>query len=150
MEQHGHRQSDLNDVAPRTVISEILNGKRQLNLGHIRRISEKYGGVSRSFYLNNSLFPLPHEIAVFPGSKTRHAMEIGLEQIVILQLQLFPDGHPASSLKGNFITDPVAEKLQLVCPGISLRCKIAKIYSGELKLQPVGDDVHTALSVGGA
>ncbi|MBN2655941.1 MAG: helix-turn-helix domain-containing protein [Spirochaetales bacterium] len=43
MEQHGHRQSDLNDMASRTVISEILNGKRQLNLGHIRRLSQKYG-----------------------------------------------------------------------------------------------------------
>ena len=43
MENHGHKQGDLTDVASRTVINEILNGKRQLNLGHIRRLSEKYG-----------------------------------------------------------------------------------------------------------
>ncbi|HAK46369.1 MAG TPA: transcriptional regulator [Spirochaeta sp.] len=27
----------------RTLISEILSGKREMNLGHIRRLSEKYG-----------------------------------------------------------------------------------------------------------
>ena len=43
MENHGHKQSDLTDVASRTVVNEILNGKRQLNLGHIRRLSDKYG-----------------------------------------------------------------------------------------------------------
>ncbi|OQY33635.1 MAG: hypothetical protein B6241_07490 [Spirochaetaceae bacterium 4572_59] len=43
MENHGHKQGDLADVASRTVINEILSGKRQLNLGHIRRLSEKYG-----------------------------------------------------------------------------------------------------------
>ncbi len=43
MENHGHKQGDLTDVAPRTVINEILSGKRQLNLGHIRKLSDKYG-----------------------------------------------------------------------------------------------------------
>jgi HTH-type transcriptional regulator/antitoxin HigA len=43
MENHGHKQGDLKDVASRTVINEILSGKKQLNLGHIRRLSEKYG-----------------------------------------------------------------------------------------------------------
>ena len=43
MENHGHKQGDLSDVASRTVINEILSGKKQLNLGHIRRLSEKYG-----------------------------------------------------------------------------------------------------------
>ena len=43
MENHGHKQGDLAEVASRTVINEILSGKKQLNLGHIRRLSEKYG-----------------------------------------------------------------------------------------------------------
>ncbi len=43
MENHNHRQADLADVATQSVISEILNGKRELNLGHIRKLSEKYG-----------------------------------------------------------------------------------------------------------
>ncbi len=43
MENHGHTQGDLTDVAPRSVINEILNGKRSLNLRHIRKLAEKYG-----------------------------------------------------------------------------------------------------------
>ncbi len=43
MENHGHKQGDLTDIASRTVINEILSGKKLLNLGHIRRLSEKYG-----------------------------------------------------------------------------------------------------------
>ena len=42
MEEHGDKQSDLSDVAPRSVISEILSGKRKLNKGHIERLSERY------------------------------------------------------------------------------------------------------------
>ena len=49
MENHGHKQGDLSDVASRTVINEILNGKRQLNLGHIRKLSEKYGVSAELF-----------------------------------------------------------------------------------------------------
>jgi HTH-type transcriptional regulator/antitoxin HigA len=51
MENHDHKQGDLTDVASRTVINEILNGKRELNLGHIRRLSEKYG-VSPELFIN--------------------------------------------------------------------------------------------------
>ena len=42
MEQHSHKQSDLKDIAPQSVISEILSGKREMNLGHIRKLAEKY------------------------------------------------------------------------------------------------------------
>lgn len=42
MEQHGHKQGDLKDIAPQSVISDILSGKRDLNLGHIRKLAEKY------------------------------------------------------------------------------------------------------------
>ena len=43
MENHQHSQKDLQDVASQSVISEILSGKRDLNLRHIRKLSEKYG-----------------------------------------------------------------------------------------------------------
>ena len=43
MENHQHTQNDLSDIAPQSVISEILSGKRDMNLGHIRKLSEKYG-----------------------------------------------------------------------------------------------------------
>ncbi|WP_210411493.1 helix-turn-helix domain-containing protein [Oceanispirochaeta crateris] len=51
LENHDHKQGDLTDVASRTIINEILNGKRELNLGHIRRLSDKYG-VSPELFIN--------------------------------------------------------------------------------------------------
>lgn len=43
VEQHGHVQKDLSDVASRSNISEILSGSRNLNLKHIKALSHKYG-----------------------------------------------------------------------------------------------------------
>lgn len=42
MEQHDHRQTDLADIAPASVISNILHGKRELNINHIRKLCRKY------------------------------------------------------------------------------------------------------------
>ncbi|MBJ15335.1 MAG: transcriptional regulator [Legionellaceae bacterium] len=43
MEQHGLDQSDLkNEIGSQGVVSEILNGKRQLNITHIRKLSERF------------------------------------------------------------------------------------------------------------
>ena len=42
MEQHGHKLKNLSDVAPMSVISDILNGKRKLNKNHIDKLSKKY------------------------------------------------------------------------------------------------------------
>ena len=40
MDQHGLKQKDLVDVfGTASVVSEILNGKRELNKGHIERLS---------------------------------------------------------------------------------------------------------------
>lgn len=36
MDQYSHKQKDLMDVASRTVISEILNGRRELTKTHRR------------------------------------------------------------------------------------------------------------------
>ena len=50
MDQHGLKQKDLVDVfGTPSVVSEILNGKRELNKGHIERLSERFG-VSPEFF----------------------------------------------------------------------------------------------------
>lgn len=42
MEQHGLGQSDLPEVGSQGVVSEILNGKRDLNVRQIKLLSERF------------------------------------------------------------------------------------------------------------
>lgn len=43
MEQHGLGQSDFkNEIGSQGVVSEILNGKRQLNLTHIKKLAQRF------------------------------------------------------------------------------------------------------------
>ncbi|MCW8276295.1 transcriptional regulator [Pseudomonas sp. PCH199] len=42
MREHGLTQSDLPGVGPQSVVSEILSGKRQLNLRQIRWLAERF------------------------------------------------------------------------------------------------------------
>ena len=43
MEQHGLKQKDLADVfGTRSIVSEVLSGKRKLNSEHLRRLSERF------------------------------------------------------------------------------------------------------------
>ncbi|MBX9704009.1 MAG: helix-turn-helix domain-containing protein [Silvanigrellaceae bacterium] len=43
MEQHGLKQSDLNhEIGSQGVVSEILNGKRQLNVTQIKKLCERF------------------------------------------------------------------------------------------------------------
>ena len=49
MDQHGHKQKDLIDVAPKSTISEILSGKKEMSKSVIRKLAEKY-------YTNPSVF----------------------------------------------------------------------------------------------
>lgn len=42
MGQQGHKQTDLSDVASRSVICELLSGKRKLNKSHIEKLAKKY------------------------------------------------------------------------------------------------------------
>ncbi|MDR7016881.1 helix-turn-helix domain-containing protein [Acinetobacter sp. 3657] len=50
MEQHHLTQSDLFDVAPQSVISEILNGHRQLNANHIKALTKRFGVSADVFF----------------------------------------------------------------------------------------------------
>ena len=50
MEQHGLKQKDLVDVfGTPSIVSEVLNGKRELNKEQIRRLSERFH-VSRELF----------------------------------------------------------------------------------------------------
>ena len=42
MDQHNHKLKDLQEIAPKSVWSEILNRRRQLNKNHIAKLAEKY------------------------------------------------------------------------------------------------------------
>jgi len=50
MDEHGLTQSDLPEVGSQGVISEILNGKRELNIRQIRVLAERFG-VSTSVFI---------------------------------------------------------------------------------------------------
>lgn len=50
MAQHGLSQSDLPEVATQSVISEILSGKRQLNIRHIKALSERFNVSADTFF----------------------------------------------------------------------------------------------------
>ncbi|OUD11983.1 helix-turn-helix domain-containing protein [Thioflexithrix psekupsensis] len=43
MSAHDIKQSDLPEIGSQGVVSEILNGKRQLNLRQIKALSERFG-----------------------------------------------------------------------------------------------------------
>jgi len=42
MEEHGLKQSDLSEIGSQGVVSEILSGKRQLNVRQIRILSKRF------------------------------------------------------------------------------------------------------------
>ncbi|MNN97350.1 Antitoxin HigA [compost metagenome] len=50
MQEHGLSQTDLPEVGAQSVISEILGGKRQLNVRHIRALSERFGVPADVFF----------------------------------------------------------------------------------------------------
>ena len=50
MEEHNLRQSDLPEVGSQGVVSEILNGKRELNVRQIRALSTRFN-VSATVFL---------------------------------------------------------------------------------------------------
>jgi HTH-type transcriptional regulator/antitoxin HigA len=43
MDEHGLTQSDLPEVGSQGVVSEILSGKRELNIRQIRSLAERFG-----------------------------------------------------------------------------------------------------------
>ena len=49
MQLHGLTQTDLSDIASQGVISEILNGKRKLNLNQIKKLAHKFKVSTETF-----------------------------------------------------------------------------------------------------
>ena len=51
MDQHGLMQKDLVDVfGTRSVVSEVLNGKREMSKDHIRRLSRRFHVSAELFF----------------------------------------------------------------------------------------------------
>ena len=49
MEEHGLRQSDLPEIGSQGVVSELLSGRRELNVRQIRRLAERFGVAPAAF-----------------------------------------------------------------------------------------------------
>ncbi|MDT4865489.1 Antitoxin HigA [compost metagenome] len=49
MQEHGLNQSDLPEIGAQSVVSEILKGKRQLNIRHIRALAARFGVPAEVF-----------------------------------------------------------------------------------------------------
>jgi len=50
MREHGLHQRDLHEVGTQSVISEILSGKRQMNLRQVRQLSQRFGVPVEVFF----------------------------------------------------------------------------------------------------
>lgn len=49
MQQHGLKQSDLSEIGSQGVVSEILTGKRELNIRQVRALSALFGVSAATF-----------------------------------------------------------------------------------------------------
>jgi HTH-type transcriptional regulator/antitoxin HigA len=49
MEQHDLKQTDLHEIGSQGVFSEILTGKRELNIRQVRALSERFGVSAATF-----------------------------------------------------------------------------------------------------
>ncbi len=49
MDQHGLKQSDLSEIGSQGVVSEILTGRRELNIRQVRALSERFGVSAATF-----------------------------------------------------------------------------------------------------
>ncbi len=49
MEQHGIKQNDLHEIGSQGVVSEILTGKRDINIRQVRALSERFGVSPATF-----------------------------------------------------------------------------------------------------
>ena len=50
MDEHGLTQSDLPEIGSQGVVSEVLNGKRDLNVRQIRALAARFG-VSAAVFI---------------------------------------------------------------------------------------------------
>ena len=50
MQEHGLHQADLPEVGSQGIVSEVLSGKRQLNVGQIRKLSQRFNVTPAVFF----------------------------------------------------------------------------------------------------
>jgi HTH-type transcriptional regulator/antitoxin HigA len=50
MHEHGLNQGDLPEIGAQSVVSEILSGKRQLNVRHIRALAAHFNVPADVFF----------------------------------------------------------------------------------------------------
>ena len=50
MEQHDLRQNQLPEIGTQSVVSEILSGRRDLTVNHIRGLSKRFGVSPAAFF----------------------------------------------------------------------------------------------------
>src|SRR3989338_285781 len=50
MEEHDLHQDDLSEIGSQGMVSEILNGKRQLNVNQIKKLSERFNVSPEVFF----------------------------------------------------------------------------------------------------
>jgi HTH-type transcriptional regulator/antitoxin HigA len=53
MDSHGLKQSDLSEIGTQSVVSEILSGKRALNVRQIARLAQRFG-VSTDVFIDET------------------------------------------------------------------------------------------------
>ena len=49
MEQHGLKQGDLPEIGAQSVVSAVLNGRRQLNIRQVSALSKRFGVSADAF-----------------------------------------------------------------------------------------------------
>lgn len=49
MDQHGVKQSELPEIGSQGVVSEILAGKRELNIRQVRALALRFGVTAATF-----------------------------------------------------------------------------------------------------
>jgi HTH-type transcriptional regulator/antitoxin HigA len=49
MEEHSLKQSDLPEIGSQSLVSEILSGKRELNVRQIRALAKRFGVSPAAF-----------------------------------------------------------------------------------------------------
>lgn len=67
MEEHALKQSDLSEIGSQGVVSEILSGKRDLNVRQITQLAARFG-VSPALFM-----PVPKKPGKRPSARTRAA-----------------------------------------------------------------------------
>ena len=49
MEQHNLKQGDLPEIGTQSIVSEIINGKREINIRQVRELKERFGISADAF-----------------------------------------------------------------------------------------------------